>query len=159
MEPEGVAAEGPPGGRTDDAPEEEVPRRQQSFFSEKANRAVHIPNLEGVLLAFFSPSRDAPGVFQLASLLVELDSSDEASRILCADALYQMGRGEEAHKMLSLALSKNPQRAPVLARLALLQLKRGFVHDGNQVRSTWKTSSSGSFPPPQLICQICPRPQ
>ncbi|RMB91647.1 hypothetical protein DUI87_31877 [Hirundo rustica rustica] len=77
--------------------------------------------------------RDAPGVFQLASLLVELDSSDEASRILCADALYQMGRGEEAHKMLSLALSRNPQRAPVLARLALLQLKRGFVHDGNQL--------------------------
>ncbi|NWR23528.1 TTC34 protein, partial [Emberiza fucata] len=79
------------------------------------------------------PSRDAPGVFQLASLLVELDSSDEASRILCADALYQMGRGEEAHEMLSLALSRNPQRAPVLARLALLQLKRGSVYDGNQL--------------------------
>ncbi|XP_053818875.1 tetratricopeptide repeat protein 34 [Vidua chalybeata] len=77
--------------------------------------------------------RDAPGVFQLASLLVELDSSDEASQILCADALYQMGRGEEAHKMLSLALSRNPQRAPVLARLALLQLRRGFVYDGNQL--------------------------
>uniref|UniRef100_A0A803VY41 Tetratricopeptide repeat domain 34 n=2 Tax=Ficedula albicollis TaxID=59894 RepID=A0A803VY41_FICAL len=77
--------------------------------------------------------RDAPGVFQLASLLVELDSSDETSQILCADALYQMGRGEEAHKMLSLALSRNPQRAPVLARLALLQLKRGFVYDGNQL--------------------------
>ncbi|XP_077046424.1 tetratricopeptide repeat protein 34 isoform X2 [Agelaius phoeniceus] len=77
--------------------------------------------------------RDAPGVFQLASLLVELDSSDEASRILCADALYQMGRGEEAHEMLSLALSRNPQRAPVLARLALLQLKRGSVYDGNQL--------------------------
>ncbi|XP_066190281.1 tetratricopeptide repeat protein 34 [Sylvia atricapilla] len=77
--------------------------------------------------------RDAPGVFQLASLLVELDSSDEASQLLCADALYQMGRGEEAHRMLSLALSRNPQRAPVLARLALLQLKRGFVHDGNQL--------------------------
>ncbi|XP_030918359.1 tetratricopeptide repeat protein 34 [Geospiza fortis] len=94
-------------------------------FQKKANRAAHIPNLEGVL--------DAPGVFQLASLLVELDSSDEASRILCADALYQMGRGEEAHEMLSLALSRNPQRAPVLARLALLQLKRGSVYDGNQL--------------------------
>ncbi|NXC54028.1 TTC34 protein, partial [Aleadryas rufinucha] len=75
----------------------------------------------------------APGVFQLASLLVELDSSDEASRILCADALYQMGRGEEAHRLLALALSRNPHRAPVLARLALLQLKRGFVYDGNQL--------------------------
>ncbi|NWW32371.1 TTC34 protein, partial [Panurus biarmicus] len=103
-------------------------------LSEKSNRAVHVPNLEGVLFCWlFSPSRDAPGVFQLASLLVELDSSDEASRILCADALYQMGRGEEAHKMLSLALSRKPQRAPVLARLALLQLKRGFVQDGNQL--------------------------
>ncbi|XP_027557912.1 tetratricopeptide repeat protein 34 [Neopelma chrysocephalum] len=77
--------------------------------------------------------RDAPGVFQLACLLVELDTADEASRILCADALYQMGRGEEAHRLLSLALSRNPQRAPVLARLALLQLKKGFVCDGNQL--------------------------
>ncbi|XP_039246799.1 tetratricopeptide repeat protein 34 [Pipra filicauda] len=77
--------------------------------------------------------RDAPGVFQLACLLVELDTADEASRILCADALYQMGRGEEAHRLLSLVLSRNPQRAPVLARLALLQLKKGFVCDGNQL--------------------------
>ncbi|NXN03453.1 TTC34 protein, partial [Sylvia borin] len=103
-------------------------------FQKKQTEAVHIPNLEGTLFCWlFFFSRDAPGVFQLASLLVELDSSDEASRLLCADALYQMGRGEEAHRMLSLALSRNPQRAPVLARLALLQLKRGFVHDGNQL--------------------------
>ncbi|NXR15891.1 TTC34 protein, partial [Semnornis frantzii] len=75
----------------------------------------------------------APGVFQLASLLVELDPSDEASRILCADALYQMGCVEEAHKLLSVALSRNPQRSPILARLALLQLKKGFMYDGNQL--------------------------
>ncbi|NXM75796.1 TTC34 protein, partial [Serilophus lunatus] len=75
----------------------------------------------------------APGVFQLASLLVELDTSDEVSQILCADALYQMGCREEAHRLLLLALSRNPQRAPVLARLALLQLKKGFVYDGNQL--------------------------
>ncbi|NXP62775.1 TTC34 protein, partial [Chloropsis cyanopogon] len=93
-------------------------------FQKKQTGLCIFPNLK---------SRDAPGVFQLASLLVELDSSDEASQILCADALYQMGRGEEAHRMLSLALSRNPQRAPVLARLALLQLKRGFVYDGNQL--------------------------
>ncbi|NXK90294.1 TTC34 protein, partial [Formicarius rufipectus] len=79
------------------------------------------------------PSRDAPGVFQLACLLVELDTADETSRILCADALYQMGRAEEAHRLLSLALSRNPHRAPVLARLALLQLRKGFVQDGNQL--------------------------
>ncbi|NXS36202.1 TTC34 protein, partial [Pomatostomus ruficeps] len=82
---------------------------------------------------FLTSKVDAPGVFQLASLLLELDSSEEASRILCADALYQLGRGEEAHTMLSLALSRNPQRAPVLARLALLQLKRGSVYDSNQL--------------------------
>ncbi|XP_025906842.1 tetratricopeptide repeat protein 34 [Nothoprocta perdicaria] len=77
--------------------------------------------------------RDAPGVYQLASLLVELDASDEASRILCADALYQMGCVEEAHKLLLVALSKNPHRSPILARLALLQLKKGFLYDGNQL--------------------------
>ncbi|NXA23369.1 TTC34 protein, partial [Ibidorhyncha struthersii] len=75
----------------------------------------------------------APGVYQLASLLVELDTSDEASRILCADALYQMGCVEEAHKLLLLSLSRNPQRSPILARLALLQLKKGFMYDGNQL--------------------------
>ncbi|XP_065506328.1 tetratricopeptide repeat protein 34 [Caloenas nicobarica] len=77
--------------------------------------------------------RDAPGIYQLASLLVELDASDEASGILCADALYQMDCVEAAHKLLSLALSRNPQRSPVLARLALLQLKKGFIYDGNQL--------------------------
>ncbi|KGL96993.1 Tetratricopeptide repeat protein 34, partial [Charadrius vociferus] len=85
------------------------------------------------LVLSFLPSRDAPGVYQLASLLVELDTSDEASRILCADALYQMGCIEEAHKLLLLALSRNPQRSPILARLALLQLKKGFMYDGNQL--------------------------
>lgn len=86
--------------------------------------------------SFVFSSRDAPGVYQLASLLVELDTSDEASRILCADALYQMGRAEDAHKLLLVALSRNPQRSPILARLALLQLKKGFMYDGNQVRSS-----------------------
>ncbi|KAK2526959.1 hypothetical protein Q9966_010780 [Columba livia] len=77
--------------------------------------------------------RDAPGIYQLASLLVELDASDEASGLLCADALYQMGCVEAAHKLLSLALSRTPQSSPVLARLALLQLKKGFIYDGNQL--------------------------
>ncbi|XP_053942095.1 tetratricopeptide repeat protein 34 [Cuculus canorus] len=77
--------------------------------------------------------RDAPGVYHLASLLVELDTSDEVSRILRADSLYQMGRVEEAHKLLSLALSESPQSSPILARLALLQLKKGFMYDGNQL--------------------------
>lgn len=86
---------------------------------------------KGVLCLF----RDASGVHQLASLLVELDSCDEASQILCADTLYQMDRVEEAHKILLVALSRNPQSSPILARLALLQLKKGFLYDGNQVKT------------------------
>ncbi|NXG88226.1 TTC34 protein, partial [Stercorarius parasiticus] len=85
------------------------------------------------LCRFLTEREDAPGVYQLASLLLELDASDEASRILCADALYQMGCVEEAHKLLLLALPRNPQRSPILARLALLQLKKGFMYDGNQL--------------------------
>ncbi|KFU98962.1 Tetratricopeptide repeat protein 34, partial [Tauraco erythrolophus] len=96
----------------------------------KQGCAVVFPFFFSFFLFF---SRDAPGVYQLASLLVELDASDEASRILCADALYQMGCAEEAHKLLLLALSRNPQMSPILARLALLQLKKGFLYDGNQL--------------------------
>ncbi|PNJ47902.1 TTC34 isoform 1, partial [Pongo abelii] len=76
---------------------------------------------------------DACGVHQLATLLMELDSEDEASRLLAADALYRLGRLEETHKALLVALSRRPQAAPVLARLALLQLRRGFFYDANQL--------------------------
>ncbi|XP_069466319.1 tetratricopeptide repeat protein 34 [Ambystoma mexicanum] len=76
---------------------------------------------------------DASGVHLLASLLMELDPGEEVSRILCTDALYQLDRVEEAHKMLLLALNGNPQRSAVLARLALLQFKKGFIYDGNQL--------------------------
>uniref|UniRef100_A0A2K5DIY5 Tetratricopeptide repeat domain 34 n=1 Tax=Aotus nancymaae TaxID=37293 RepID=A0A2K5DIY5_AOTNA len=76
---------------------------------------------------------DARGVHQLATLLMELDAEDEASRLLVADALYRLGCLEEAHKALLVALSRRPQAAPVLARLALLQLRRGFFYDANQL--------------------------
>ncbi|XP_072833770.2 tetratricopeptide repeat protein 34 [Pogona vitticeps] len=76
---------------------------------------------------------DVSGVLQLAFLLLDLDTSNETSRLLCADALYQMGRGDEAHKMLLVALSKSSQRSAILARLALLQLKKGFLYDCNQL--------------------------
>nr|XP_011765534.1 tetratricopeptide repeat protein 34 [Macaca nemestrina] len=76
---------------------------------------------------------DARGVHQLATLLMELDSEDEASCLLAADALYRLGRLEETHKALLVALSRRPQAAPVLARLALLQLRRGFFYDANQL--------------------------
>ncbi|KAJ6658818.1 hypothetical protein lerEdw1_019740 [Lerista edwardsae] len=76
---------------------------------------------------------DASGVHQLACLLLDLDGSDEVSQILCVDALYQMERVEEAHKILLVALSKTSQRSAILARLALLQLKKGFLYDCNQL--------------------------
>uniref|UniRef100_A0A8D0MWB5 Tetratricopeptide repeat protein 34 n=1 Tax=Sus scrofa TaxID=9823 RepID=A0A8D0MWB5_PIG len=75
----------------------------------------------------------AHGVYQLATLLTELDSEDEASRLLVADALYRLGRLDDAHKALLVALSRRPQAAPVLVRLALLQLRRGFLYDANQL--------------------------
>ncbi|CAK7317627.1 Tetratricopeptide repeat protein 34 [Vulpes lagopus] len=77
--------------------------------------------------------RDTGGVYQLALLLMELDREDEASSLLGADALYRLGRLEDAHKALLLALSRRPQAAPVLVRLALLQLRRGFFYDANQL--------------------------
>ncbi|CAI9579723.1 unnamed protein product [Staurois parvus] len=62
-----------------------------------------------------------------------LDPTDDLCRILCTDALYKMDRIEEAHKMLSLALNSSSQKSAVLVRLALLQLKKGFIYDGNQL--------------------------
>ena len=53
---------------------------------------------------------------QLATLLMELDTEDESSRLLAADALYRLGRLDDAHKALLVALSRRPQAAPVLAR-------------------------------------------
>ncbi|XP_063797859.1 tetratricopeptide repeat protein 34 [Pseudophryne corroboree] len=76
---------------------------------------------------------DVSGVHQLGILLMMLDTTDDVCRILCTDALYQMDRIEEARKMLSLALNSSSQRSPVLARLALLQFKKGFIYDGNQL--------------------------
>ncbi|XP_043429532.1 tetratricopeptide repeat protein 34 [Prionailurus bengalensis] len=76
---------------------------------------------------------DAHGVYQLAMLLTELDRGDEASGLLGADALYRLGRLDDAHKALLVALSQRPRAAPVLARLALLQLRRGFFHDAHQL--------------------------
>ncbi|KAM9689018.1 tetratricopeptide repeat protein 34 [Trichechus inunguis] len=76
---------------------------------------------------------DAQGVYQLATLLMELDTEDEASRLLAADALYRLGRLDDAHKALLMALSRRPQATPVLARLALLQLRRGFFYNANQL--------------------------
>nr|XP_015822931.2 tetratricopeptide repeat protein 34 [Nothobranchius furzeri] len=72
------------------------------------------------------------GVQALASLLMELQPSSDGPQILAADALYQLGRVEEAYRLLLAAGTPN-LRAPILARLALLQLHRGFHYDTNQL--------------------------
>ena len=63
---------------------------------------------------------------------MELQPGSAEPQILAADALYRLGRAEEAHRLL-LALGPSSPRASVLARLALLQLHRGFLYDANQV--------------------------
>uniref|UniRef100_A0A8D2J977 Tetratricopeptide repeat domain 34 n=1 Tax=Varanus komodoensis TaxID=61221 RepID=A0A8D2J977_VARKO len=91
-------------------------------------------------------AKDASGVHRLASLLLDLDATDEVSRTLCADALYLMDRVDEAHKVLLVALSKTSQRAAILSRLALLQLKKGFLYDCNQLlRKLIQTGETSSF--------------
>ncbi|XP_041654665.1 uncharacterized protein ttc34 [Cheilinus undulatus] len=72
------------------------------------------------------------GVHSLALLLMELQPGTDGSQILAADALYQLGRVEEAYRLL-LSIGPSGPRAPILARLALLQLHRGFLYDTNQL--------------------------
>ncbi|XP_044068869.1 uncharacterized protein ttc34 [Siniperca chuatsi] len=72
------------------------------------------------------------GVQSLAVLLKELQPGADGSQILAADALYQLGRVEEAYRLL-LSIGPTSPRAPILARLALLQLHRGFLYDTNQL--------------------------
>ncbi|XP_056155210.1 tetratricopeptide repeat protein 34 [Lampris incognitus] len=76
--------------------------------------------------------RTPGGVHSLAVLLVELRPAADGPRVLAADALYQLGRVEEAYRLL-LAIGPTSPRAPILARLALLQLHRGFLYDANQL--------------------------
>ncbi|TSM04839.1 Tetratricopeptide repeat protein 34 [Bagarius yarrelli] len=74
---------------------------------------------------------EAAGVHALALLLIELRQDEDLPQILAADALYQLNRGEEAYRIL-LCMEHTSPRSPVLARLALLQLHRGFLYDANQ---------------------------
>lgn len=76
--------------------------------------------------------RTPAGVHCLAMLLMELQTGHDDPQILAADALYQLGRVKEAHRLL-LSVGPTSPRAPILARLALLQLHRGFLYDTNQV--------------------------
>ncbi|XP_071331921.1 uncharacterized protein ttc34 isoform X2 [Trachinotus anak] len=72
------------------------------------------------------------GVHSLAVLLMELQPGADGPQILAADALYQLGRVEEAYRLL-LSVGPTSPRAPILARLALLQLHKGFLYDTNQL--------------------------
>ncbi|KAB5546282.1 hypothetical protein PHYPO_G00070270, partial [Pangasianodon hypophthalmus] len=74
----------------------------------------------------------AVGVHALAVLLMELQQDEDSPQILAADALYQLNRVEEAYRIL-LCMERTSSRSPVLARLALLQLHRGFLYDANQL--------------------------
>uniref|UniRef100_G1U3Z3 Tetratricopeptide repeat domain 34 n=1 Tax=Oryctolagus cuniculus TaxID=9986 RepID=G1U3Z3_RABIT len=78
-------------------------------------------------------ARDVCGVYQLASLLMELDVEDEAARLLATDALYHLGLLGDAHGALQVALAKGPPAAVVLVQLALLQLCRGFTYYAHQL--------------------------
>ncbi|KAL6482865.1 hypothetical protein MHYP_G00077370 [Metynnis hypsauchen] len=74
----------------------------------------------------------AVGVHALAVLLMELQPGVDAAQILTADALYKLDRIEEAYRLL-LCMEHSSPRSPVLIRLALLQLHRGFLYDANQL--------------------------
>lgn len=78
------------------------------------------------------PFRSAVGVHTLALLLMELQPGADVPQILTADALYQLGRVEEAYRLL-LNIEHTAPRPPILARLAILQLHRGFLYDAYQV--------------------------
>ncbi|XP_061638915.1 tetratricopeptide repeat protein 34 [Phyllopteryx taeniolatus] len=73
------------------------------------------------------------GVHSLAVLLMELQAGADGPQILAADALYQLGRVEEAYRLLLLSIGPTSPRAAILARLTLLQLHRGFLYDTNQL--------------------------
>ncbi|XP_073794942.1 tetratricopeptide repeat protein 34 isoform X1 [Danio rerio] len=76
--------------------------------------------------------RSPIGVHALALLLMELQPGTDGPQILTADALYQLGRVEEAYRLL-LNIEHTAPRPPILARLAILQLHRGFLYDAYQL--------------------------
>ncbi|XP_077370747.1 uncharacterized protein ttc34 isoform X2 [Festucalex cinctus] len=95
------------------------------------------PQQEGQLHAKSKPDErrtgSPAGVHSLAVLLMELQPGTDGPQILAADTLYQLGRVEEAYRLLLLTIGPTGPRAPVLARLALLQLHRGSLYDTNQL--------------------------
>ncbi|XP_062396174.1 tetratricopeptide repeat protein 34 [Sardina pilchardus] len=90
------------------------------------------PSVQGKESLPLSKDGSPGGVHALALLLMELQPGSDAPQILTADALYRLGRVEEAYRLL-LSIEHATTRSPILARLALLQLHRGFLYDANQL--------------------------
>ncbi|XP_073678775.1 uncharacterized protein ttc34 [Garra rufa] len=93
--------------------------------------------------------RSAVGVHALALLLMELQPGADGPQILTADALYQLGRVEEAYRLL-LNIEHTAPRPPILARLAILQLHRGFLYDAYQLLKKFVNSGDTSCLRPLL---------
>lgn len=96
--------------------------------------------------------RTPAGVQSLAALLIELQPGSDGPQILAADALYQLNRVEEAYRLL-LSVGPNVPRAPILARLTMLQLRRGFLYDTNQVRCSLRQLEL-NFPELEKLLQM-----
>ncbi|XP_042334561.1 tetratricopeptide repeat protein 34 [Sceloporus undulatus] len=121
---------------------QKILERKQNASSSSALQSNAINMLNG----FQMKEGNASAAHQLAFLLLDLDASSEASRILCADALYRMDQMNDAQKILLVELSKTSQKSAILARLALLQLKKGFVYDCNQfLKKIAQTGEISSF--------------
>ncbi|XP_039599112.1 tetratricopeptide repeat protein 34 [Polypterus senegalus] len=99
---------------------------------------------------------DAAAVHCLACLLMELDPSCDLPRILATDALYKQGRSEEAYRLLLVA--QEAHCPPVLARLALLQLRRGFLYDANQLlKKLIQLGNTSCLLPIVALCNLSDR--
>ncbi|TRY96636.1 hypothetical protein DNTS_024257 [Danionella cerebrum] len=100
----------------------EEQRAETSLSDQQVQEGSHMDNKQ----------RPVVGVHALALLLMELHPGTDGPQILTADALYQLGRFEEAYRLL-LNIEHTASRPPILARLAILQLHRGFLYDAHQL--------------------------
>nr|XP_020473902.1 tetratricopeptide repeat protein 34 [Monopterus albus] len=104
----------------------------KSTFIENSKRHQQDNQLQASSKRDNHRSETPAGVHSLAVLLMDLQPGADGPQILVADALYQLGRVEEAYRLL-LSIGPTSPRAPILVRLALLQLHRGFHYDTNQL--------------------------
>ncbi|XP_035239307.1 tetratricopeptide repeat protein 34 isoform X1 [Anguilla anguilla] len=110
----------------------EGPQNQDPAPGSPLQQGHQPPPTQGRESCSTNKEETAVGVHALAVLLAELEPGADGPQILAADSLYCLGRVEEAHRLL-LSIGKSSPRSPVLARLAMLQLHRGFLYDANQL--------------------------